>query len=806
MIPGPPLSYLPSKHNVEKNLYKDALGDNILFEEINKDLNITFRYQWLTSREYGFIKRTELVNNSNEELNFKIIDGIQNILPSGLDVQTQQSLSNLSNAYKHSEIIKDTKLGIFSLGSLIMDRPDPGEALNANTVWVRSDINFKPSLSLPNKTSANIYDEVLTGVPGSYFINSQITLEQNQEAEWDIILDVNQNHDSVVTLNEKINFIKNEIDISIEQNHLALIKYLGSADGFQLTSSKNNTLHHTSNVLFNIMRGGIFVHNYDINKPDFIEFLKLRNKTIYHSIINELDQLNEKATIDELINFGENQKNPSFTRLCYEYLPLTFGRRHGDPSRPWNKFNIKVNDGDSVLYYHEGNWRDIFQNWEGLVISYPKSLPSIISKFLNATTKDGYNPYRINKEGIDWEVVDEDDTWSHIGYWNDHQIIYLLKLLEGQWQIDRSFILDSLNKKMFSTANVPYKIKNDDEILKDPKNTIDFDHALHQKIMNDVKKIGTDARLVLDQDQVVHVSMAEKLLVLQLSKLSNFIPDGGIWLNTQRPEWNDANNALVGYGVSMVTLYYLNRHISFINNVLKDVNETEFEISNEVLAWFKDTKETYEKYSPTINEKLDAVKRKTFVQELQKLFSNYRQKTYNKSSSGENKIKVIDIINFNNLVLAHFENSINNNYIESLYSAYNTINIDNSNKINVTSLYSMLEGQVSALSSGKVEPKNAVKVLNALFKSDMYQKEQNSFMLYPRKGLKRFLEKNIIPEEIVNESNLFKALLKRNNTDIIYKDSSGKYRFNDSLINSNYLKAELDKLSKTEELRQIINR
>ena len=94
--------------------------------------------------------------------------------------------------------------------------------------------------------------------------------------------------------------------------------------------------------------------------------------------------------------------------------------------------------------------------------------------------------------------------------------------------------------------------------------------------MNDVKKIGTDARLVLDQDQVVHVSMAEKLLVLQLSKLSNFIPDGGIWLNTQRPEWNDANNALVGYGVSMVTLYYLNRYISFINNVLVDVNETEF--------------------------------------------------------------------------------------------------------------------------------------------------------------------------------------------------------------------------------------
>jgi hypothetical protein len=209
-----PLSYLPPRHNIEKNLYKDALGDNILFEEINKDLNITFRYQWLTSREYGFIKRTELVNNSNEKLNFKIIDGVQNILPSGLDVQTQQSLSNLSNAYKHSEIIKNTKLGIFSLGSLIMDRPDPGEALNANTVWVRSKIDFRPSLSFPNNTSANVYAEVLTGVPGSYFVNSQITLERNQNARWDIVLDVNQNHNSVVDLNEKINFIKNEIDIS----------------------------------------------------------------------------------------------------------------------------------------------------------------------------------------------------------------------------------------------------------------------------------------------------------------------------------------------------------------------------------------------------------------------------------------------------------------------------------------------------------------------------------------------------------------------------------------------------------------
>ena len=54
--------------------------------------------------------------------------------------------------------------------------------------------------------------------------------------------------------------------------------------------------------------------------------------------------------------------------------------------------------------------------------------------------------------------------------------------------------------------------------------------------------------------RVLHATLAEKLLTLLLAKLVNFVPEGGIWMNTQRPEWNDANNALVGKGLSVVTL------------------------------------------------------------------------------------------------------------------------------------------------------------------------------------------------------------------------------------------------------------
>jgi len=138
------------------------------------------------------------------------------------------------------------------------------------------------------------------------------------------------------------------------------------------------------------------------------------------------------ARLSDIKELVENESNKDFKRLCIEYLPLKFSRRHGDPSRPWNRFSINTKsevDGSKVLDY-EGNWRDIFQNWEALAHGYPQFIESMIHKFLNATTFEGYNPYRVTKDGFDWEVIEENDPWSYIGYWGDHQIIYLLKFLE----------------------------------------------------------------------------------------------------------------------------------------------------------------------------------------------------------------------------------------------------------------------------------------------------------------------------------------------------------------------------------------
>ncbi|MGR5542581.1 hypothetical protein ACPV5V_28945, partial [Vibrio campbellii] len=91
------------------------------------------------------------------------------------------------------------------------------------------------------------------------------------------------------------------------------------------------------------------------------------------------------------------------------------------------------------------NWRDIFQNWEAMALSYPGFIHSFIAKFVNASTVDGYNPYRITKDGVDWELLEPDDPWSNIGYWGDHQIIYLLKFLELADKFDQQGLVDSLS-------------------------------------------------------------------------------------------------------------------------------------------------------------------------------------------------------------------------------------------------------------------------------------------------------------------------------------------------------------------------
>ena len=117
----------------------------------------------------------------------------------------------------------------------------------------------------------------------------------------------------------------------------------------------------------------------------------------------------------------------------------------------------------------------------------------------------------------------------------------------------------------------------------------------------------------------------------------------GIWLNTQRPEWNDANNALVGYGASVVTLCYLERLFAFLSELLSSIEEREAVLSCEVATWLLETTRVLGKYRELAGAAVDDVSRKAFADELGRVAGEYRSRVYERGFSGKVAVPIEEV-------------------------------------------------------------------------------------------------------------------------------------------------------------------
>jgi hypothetical protein len=485
----------------------------------------------------------------------------------------------------------------------------------------------------------------------------------------------------------------------------------------------------------------------------------------------------------------------------HEYLPLFFSRRHGDPSRPWNRFSITVKDekGNRARGY-EGNWRDIFQNWEALCHSFPEFCESMICRFVNTSTADGYNPYRITNAGYEWEVPAPDEPWANIGYWGDHQLIYLLKLLEFSRSHHPAWLNRFLAEDIFVYADVPYDIKPYAELLQDPKASIDYSTVREQEIASRRAEVGSDGSYAVDQTgDICRANLTEKLLVPLLAKVSNFIPGAGFWMNTQRPEWNDANNALAGYGVSMVTLYYARRYVAFFRELLEGAGLEEVRLNLEVAWLFSAVRRALEDNRSLIAAaEISDADRKNLLDRLGEAAEEHRYTVYRRGFAGRREAVAVDeLLGFLDLLLRFFDQTIQMNLRpDGLYHAYNVMTAT-ADGIAVGRLQEMLEGQVAVLSSGSLEPDECVSVLTALRNSAMYRDDQHSYTLYPNRVLPSFFAKNTLSPEHVESSRLIRELLEHGNQELVVQDVEGAVHFNGAFRNVLDVVNALDRLSET---------
>ncbi len=774
---------------IEQNLYKNIPGNVLVFEEVNHTLGLTFRYAWRSGDAYGFVKSSWLVNQADTPCSIEALDGLQNLLPANVSDQTQNIFSPLLDAYKRNELEPTTGLGIFTLNSSLTDLAEPSESLLATVAW---QVGLKADAWLLTNSQLDAFragdplntEHETRGQRGAYFAHARLDLAARDEKAWRIVADVDQDASKVVHLTALLKKPANELISLLEEdvaaNTAALQKIVAAADGLQVTANPLLTAHHFANVMFNEMRGGYFPSQYKVDKADFVDFVKGLNRSVLISQQAWFAALPEQLRIQELLSLAQGSGVADLVRLSNSYLPLSFSRRHGDPSRPWNRFsiNIKKSDGSQQLDY-EGNWRDIFQNWEALSTSYPEYVESMIFTFLNATTVDGYNPYRVTRHGIDWEIPVPGDPWANIGYWSDHQIIYLLKLMEISARIHPGKLLGHLTQPMFSYADVPYRINPYAEILKNPYTTISFDWELEKKVKERVTRLGNDGKLVPDaKGEVLHANLAEKMLTLLLAKLVNLVPEGGIWMTTQRPEWNDANNALVGKGISVVTLAYLRRYVVFLRSFLAEADAKALPIHAEVVEFFSRVAAILTDSQSLLAGQFSDAQRRTLMDALGQAGSDYRWNFYKSGLSG--KVSNLDmqaVLNFLDLAARYIDHSLRaNRRADSLYHSYNTLRLQ-PGTATVNHLYEMLEGQVAVLSSGLLDGAESLQLLQAMRASALFRADQHSYILYPDRPLKGFVERNRVTAAQVNGLKLVEALQKAGDTRLLVRDELGDYHF-----------------------------
>ena len=803
--------------SIRRNFYKNELGNRIILEEFNDSLQLAFSYQWSFGKQFGFIRSCRLINLGAVGQNVAFVDGIQNILPPGLGQDFQSRFSNLGDAYKKSELVNESQLGVHYLSSIPTDRAEPSEGLRSTTAWHYGLADSAVLLSTKQldafRAGCGLFQETdIRAQRGAYFVVSEMMLAADDKVEWRIVADVNQDQTDVVNLNRRItdsSDIGGEISQDIADNSDRLLAIISAADGRQVGSDRLRTHRHQSNVLFNVMRGGLPVDGYQITKADLLDHIRNFNSPAFERHCGTLEALPDRLELEELQLQIQTTADRDLTRIVAEYLPFTFSRRHGDPTRPWNRFSIDLlsEDGSQNLSY-EGNWRDIFQNWEGLALSYPNYITGMVLRFLNASTADGYNPYRLTKDGFDWETPEPNSPWSNIGYWGDHQIVYLLKLLEWSRSFEPKRLNLLLDDQSCAYAQVPYRIRTFEEVVNDPQNTIEYDHVLAGQIEERVAEMGADGKLLqCAGGGPLHVSLLEKLLVPALAKLTNFVPEGGVWLNTQRPEWNDANNALVGSGLSMVTTCYLRRFLVFMIDWLSNSNVPETcPVSPEVVTLLRSVHAVVRSNSELFSQSLSDLHRRSIVDALSEAGSLYRSQLYSRGlSQAKEELSTRECCDFFQQCLEMIDHTIRSNRrTDGLYHSYNLLSLSDGSA-QVRRLYEMLEGQVAVLSSGLLSASEAVGVLDALRNSRMYRADQQSYTLYPDRELPTFLEKNGISAGSVLQSVLLQRLIADGDTSAVRVDVNGDAHFNGDIRNAAGFEVVLDELAEIDSLRQLVD-
>ena len=243
-------------------------------------------------------------------------------------------------------------MGVYALYAGISDRAEPSESLRANVVYglgLDAPTVLLSSLQLDDFRLGKpvVQEDRKRGIRGAYFLGARLVLPGHASQRWQIVADIGRTQGQVLEIIRSLadpaaaaRAVARAVDAGCDE----LARIMAAADGFQSAAEESVTAHHYANVMFNVLRGGIFHDQYRVSTTDFASSVRHFNSRVHERHHELLAGLPETLAVEDLLSAVRRAGDPQLERLCCEYLPITFGRRHGDPSRPWNRFAIKLKD------------------------------------------------------------------------------------------------------------------------------------------------------------------------------------------------------------------------------------------------------------------------------------------------------------------------------------------------------------------------------------------------------------------------------------------------------------------------------
>lgn len=548
--------------------------DSVSISEINEalEIKVTVKYFTLPNEKIGaLVRKVTFENLSLRKKHIEVLDGITQILPSGIDYGGFKAISNLLQSWMDVDF--KTGYAFYKL------RASTGDSAEVNEV-----------------TDGNFYLSKLENEPVQ------------------IIADTKLVFDTDTAFGKPYGFMYHTFEDFIKTPQVVVNQVPCAFSAFSCELDKMVTLN--SLVGYTSDRGLLDEYVNKLN-TDYLLNKDFENTRLHNDITAAIetetaeplfDAYLKQCYLDNLLRGGEPFPIETKNGITSYHL---FSRKHGDLERDYNFFVIEPE------YYSQGNgnFRDVLQNRRNDTLFHGFVKDHNLWHFASLISADGYNPLSI--EGIQFEYQgqvqyagledfiqkpftpgslykklidlghadDVAETTMKVilkgsipkikasfgeGYWNDH-FTYIYDLIEGFLDIypeQEDVLLFHQSKYRFFDNHTDVLPRSEKTVLTKDGKVRQYGALSHYHGHSDWLEV---------YHKPVEVTLASKLLTLVLNKYGLLDPAGiGLSYDANKPGWNDAMNGLPGlFGSGVSEMFELKRLNAYLLKSFKQyANQT----------------------------------------------------------------------------------------------------------------------------------------------------------------------------------------------------------------------------------------